>query len=210
MKLFLVVIALSLLPGCVRRRLTVRTKPAGADVYVDSKYLGKSPISSSTLYYGTRQVEVVRDGFRTEKILRKFTPPWYQFPPLDFVTETLWPWELRDERVVDVTMVPQQPITGDALNANANQLRLQAAQQTVTVPPGATGGYVPPGGSIEAPSSNVAPGFQPSPPPVNTQTPPPASISPNLGGLLVPGNRIPEVGILQGGGYRPEITAPQN
>lgn len=207
----------SILPGCVRRRLTVRTKPAGAEVYVDSKYLGKSPISSSTLYYGTRQIEVVRDGFRTEKILRKITPPWYQIPPLDFVTETLWPWEIRDERVIDVAMVPQQPTTSDSLNENASQLRLQASQQAVTVAPGSNSGFVlPQGGTAEippgaAPSPRFDPAFDTNVPPAQMLNPPPPSVAPaNRGGLVTPRTRIPEVGILPGGGYRQVVPDTVN
>ena len=76
------------------------------------------------------------DGYRTEKVLRKLSPPWYQLPPLDFVTETLWPGEIRDERIIDITMVPEQPVASEELNARANTLRLQAAQGMATgLPP---------------------------------------------------------------------------
>lgn len=205
-KLCFAALLLTLVPGCVRRRLTVRTKPAGAQVYVDSKYLGKSPISSSTLYYGTRQVEVVRDGFRTEKILREITPPWYQIPPLDFLAETLWPWEIRDERVIDIAMVPQQPTTSEALNTNANQLRMQASQQAVTTVPGSNGGFVLPGGTVDVPPAGAPlPGIDPAFPQgsPNAQVLPPQNLAPaNQGGLVTPRTRIPEVGILPGGGYK--------
>jgi PEGA domain len=122
--------------GCLRRRMTVRTNPAGAQVYVDRQLIGTSPASTSFLYYGTRHIEVVADGYRTEKVLRKLSPPWYQLPPLDFITETLWPGEIRDERIIDITMVPEQPVASEELNARANTLRLQAAQGMATgLPP---------------------------------------------------------------------------
>ena len=77
--------------GCLRRRMTIRTNPPGAQVYVDRQYIGLSPISSSFTYYGTRHIEVIANGYRTEKVLRNLNPPWYQLPPLDFISETLWP-----------------------------------------------------------------------------------------------------------------------
>ena len=86
--------------GCLRRCMTVRTNPPGAQVYIDRQLIGASPASTSFLYYGTRHIEVVADGYRTEKVLRKLSPPWYQLPPLDFITETLWPGEIRDERII--------------------------------------------------------------------------------------------------------------
>ncbi len=122
--------------GCLRRRMTIRTNPPGAQVYVDRQYLGVSPISSSFTFYGTRHIEVVANGYRTEKVLRNLNPPWYQLPPLDFISETLWPGEIRDERIIDITMTPEQQLPSEELTARANTLRLQAAQGMATgLPP---------------------------------------------------------------------------
>lgn len=121
--------------GCLRRRMTVRTNPPGAMVYVDRQYIGLSPASTNYTYYGTRNFEIVRDGYRTEKFLRKFNPPWYAIPPLDFVTETLWPYEVRDERIIDVQLSPEQSVPNDALIASGEQLRLQAGQGIAVAPP---------------------------------------------------------------------------
>ncbi|HZN34398.1 MAG TPA: PEGA domain-containing protein, partial [Pirellulaceae bacterium] len=52
--------------GCVRRRLTVRTFPPGAQVYVDDQEIGTTPCSASFVYYGTRKITVMKDGYRTE------------------------------------------------------------------------------------------------------------------------------------------------
>ena len=121
--------------GCLRRRMTVRTSPPGAMVYVDRQYIGLSPVSTNYTYYGTREIETVRDGYRTDKFLRKFNPPWYEIPPLDFVTETLWPYEVRDERIIDVQMSPELSVPNDALIASGEQLRLQAGQGIAVSPP---------------------------------------------------------------------------
>lgn len=121
--------------GCLRKRMTVRTSPPGAMVYVDRQYIGLSPVSTNYTYYGTRNFEIVRDGYRTEKFLRKFNPPWYAIPPLDFVTETLWPYETRDERIIDVQMSPEPAVPNDALIASGEQLRLQAGQGIAVSPP---------------------------------------------------------------------------
>lgn len=198
--------------GCVRRRLTVRTNPANAMVYVDRQLVGPSPASTPFTFYGTRHIEVVGDGYRTEKILRTFTPPWYQIPPLDFITETLWPWEIRDERVIDVTMVPDEIVPSEALEERAEQLRLQATQRIATpLPPSQTTTGAPQ--NIPTSTPNVAGPFDNSglfPASTGPVLPPwqPGQI---LRNILQPGGqppeRIPAVGGLQGGGYRPEITA---
>ncbi|MBX3423680.1 MAG: PEGA domain-containing protein [Pirellulaceae bacterium] len=209
--------------GCVRKRLTVRTQPAGAAVYVDKQYIGTSPTATSLTYYGTREIEVVRDGYRTEKVFRTLNPPWYQLPPLDFVSDSLWPREVRDERVVDIAMVPQQVMSSDELQSRAQGLRLQAAQGvTAALPPpastGAIGGYGVPAGVPQP----VDPTYQPWQPPIvssptaplpQTVPAPSATQGWQPGQLLrdffqpggEPPTRIPEAGILQGGGYRPEM-----
>jgi len=122
-----------LLPiGCVRRRLTVRTSPPGAVVSVDNQLIGTTPAASSFTYYGTREFRIEKDGFRTETIKRRINPPWYQAPGLDFVTESLWPWEIRDERIIDVELVPETIEPSAEVLQRADQLRAQSRAGQVT------------------------------------------------------------------------------
>ena len=146
--------------GCIRRRLTVRTNPPGATVYIDKQPIGLTPVSSSFTYYGTRNIEIVRDGYRTERFLRKFNPPWYAIPPLDFISETLWPFEKRDERIVDVQLTGEPDVPNDALIASGEQLRLQASQGIAVTPPPTVGPSPP----ILTPPSGFNGTFNPNPP----------------------------------------------
>src|SRR6187551_2154820 len=84
--------------GCVRRRLTVRSFPPGAQVFVDDQEIGTTPCSASFVYYGTRKLTLIKDGYKTETVWQTFNAPWYQVPPLDFATENLLIYEIRDER----------------------------------------------------------------------------------------------------------------
>ncbi len=131
-------LALTLLPllmtGCVRRRMTVRTSPPGATVSVDNQVIGTTPAASSFVYYGTREFRIEKDGYRTETIRKKFKPPWYQFPGLDFVSETLWPGEIRDERIIDVELVPKVLEPATDVVGRADSLRTQSRTGIVTAP----------------------------------------------------------------------------
>src|SRR5690554_5140327 len=120
--------------GCVRRRLAVRTSPPGAVVSVDNQVIGTSPAASSFTYYGTREIRIEKDGYRTETIRRRINPPWYQYPGLDFITETLVPWEIRDERIIDVELVPQTLEPTEDVLMRADQLRGQSRSGVVTAP----------------------------------------------------------------------------
>src|SRR6478672_6424264 len=87
--------------GCVRRRLTVRSNPPGAKVFIDDVEIGTTPCSAAYTYYGTRKITAIKDGFETVTVYERMNPPWYEIPPIDFVSETVWPGEIRDERAVD-------------------------------------------------------------------------------------------------------------
>lgn len=203
-------VALLAASGCVRRRLLVRSNPPGASVYVDKQLIGTAPTATSFTYYGTREIEVVADGFRTEKLLRTISPPWYQLPPFDFFSETLWPWEVRDERIVDITLVPEQPLTSDTLMARADNFLMQAAQCIATTVPEPFQTQPVPQSIPYSPTDLNGPligsGFDNPAPTSNGPAWVPGQI---LGNFLAPGGqppvRIPEAGILPGGGYRPEM-----
>jgi hypothetical protein len=112
--------------------MTVRTNPPGAQVFVDDQEIGITPCSASYIYYGTRKVTVMKDGYKTETRFQKFYPPWYEIPPLDFVTENLLPNEVRDERFVDVELVPDQLVPPQKLVERAQSLRDSARTGSVT------------------------------------------------------------------------------
>lgn len=169
-------------PGCVRRRLTVRSAPAGATVYVDKEPIGETPVSVPFTYYGTREIRLVKDNFETLTVKQTFNPPWYQYPVIEFFSENLWPWEIRDERQVDFQMIPQQIVPTERLLERGQELRDAAAAGTVTplVTPGEQA-VVPLPESQLPPPANVAP-------PGNV--PPPGSIPPP-GTVLPPGRTLP-------------------
>jgi hypothetical protein len=158
--------------GCVRRRLTVRSNPPGALVYIDDQEIGTTPVSTSFVYYGTRKIRLVRDGYETLTVLENVRPPWYQLPPLDFVSENLWPSELRDERVVNFQLVPKAVVPRQELLGRAENLRQGSREGYVaplpTAPPTTPGDQLeqlpppPPTGDVYNPTLTGPP---PPPPP---------------------------------------------
>jgi hypothetical protein len=151
--------------GCVQRRLTIRSNPPGALVYVDDYPIGTTPVSTSFVYYGTRKVRLVLSGYETLSVLQPMPTPWYEYPGLDFVSENLVPGEIRDERVVDFQLKPQMIVPSQQLLGRAENLRHGAAAPQMPVPP-ASPSYGPP---------PQQPGLLPASPP-----PPP----PRQGGLF--------------------------
>ena len=160
--LIVCIVAIPSLCGCVRRRMTVRSNPPGALVYIDDQEIGKTPVSTSYTYYGTRKIRLVRDGYETETVMQKVSPPWYQIPPLDFVSENLYPGELRDERVFDFELSPQQVVTKEELLGRANDLRT-ASQAGYAVPTPSVPSDLPPVDEFydESADDGLPPAFYP-------------------------------------------------
>lgn len=179
-------------PGCVQRRMTIRSNPPGALVYVDDYELGTTPVSHDFVYYGTRNIKLVKDGYETLTVRQPFPVPWYQYFPLDFVTENLLPWEVRDERVVDLAMVPAASVPAESVVARAEQARLAAG----SLPPASQAQVVPiptQPQPIAAPAPSMPPMQQYAPQPL----PPPQGYNPGPGQGLVfpPQPNTPQQGI---------------
>ncbi len=130
---FLILLCCLSATGCVRRRMTIRSNPPGAMVYVDDQQIGLTPVSTEFTYYGTRKLRLVKDQFETMTTYHTFAAPWYQIPPLDFVSENLWGREIRDEREVMVNLQPQRVVPSGELLSRANGLR-NASQSGFSVP----------------------------------------------------------------------------
>ena len=119
-------IVLSIAPGCVKRRYTIRTDPPGALVYVNGEEVGSTPVSKSYTYYAPREIVLVADGYKTEKILQDFPAPWWDNALTDFFSENLLPVTLRDERDFAYRMVPSENSSPNEVLTRANGLKQEA------------------------------------------------------------------------------------
>ncbi len=149
--LALLIVTVCSLTGCMHRRMTIRSSPPGAFVYVENREIGVTPCATDFTYYGTREFRLVKAGYETLVVKRTFNSPWYQIPPLDFFSDNFAFQEIRDERIVDFQLSPQQIIPTNILMDRAQQLRGNA-QQGYVVPLnrpegmiGGLGGEIPEG-----------------------------------------------------------------
>ena len=112
--------------GCVHRRLTINSNPQGALVRIDGQEIGYTPASVDYTWYGTREVQLIKDGYETQTEMIDITPPWYQRFPLDFVSDNFLGTHVRDHRRFDLQMRPKQPdITSDVIE-RGRSLRSEA------------------------------------------------------------------------------------
>jgi hypothetical protein len=144
--------------GCVERRMTVRTNPPGALLYVDDYEVGTTPCSVSFTYYGTRKIRLIKDGYETLTVMQPIPTPWYEFVPIDFFSENLVPGQIHDQRTLDFQLRPQPVVPTEQLLAQAEQLRRGVHAAAGVAPPPPAGVNPPPSRPELVPTPQPQPG----------------------------------------------------
>ncbi len=129
--------------GCVERRFVVTTDPPGAIVLRNGQSIGQSPADDHFVYYGHYHFTLIHDGYETLQVDQNIPAPWYEYPVLDFISENLIPWEIRDVRRFHYQMQPLQQVRTDLLLHRAGDLRARG-QSLVPQPPPCPPGTCPP------------------------------------------------------------------
>ncbi|MGE3316608.1 MAG: PEGA domain-containing protein [Planctomycetaceae bacterium] len=124
--LLLGAIVCSSLTGCVFRRMTIRSDPPGALVMVDGEEVGYTPCSVPFVYYGTREITLVKPGYQTLKTMQKLQTPWYQYFPLEFATDNFSPQKITDRHNFLYQLQPQAVVPTNELYDRARSLRSES------------------------------------------------------------------------------------
>jgi hypothetical protein len=171
--------------GGVQRRMTIRSNPPGAQVYIDKYEIGRTPCSVSFIYYGKREFKLVKDGFETLTTEKMIFPPWYQYVGIDFITENFSPVEIRDERTFDFQLIPMQIVAPQQLIDRGENLRQATRAEGLAIPlPGSPGGVTLPRQFVPGATGSY-------PAPSGSFLPPPSGPAPPQPGLAPPQNRYP-------------------
>jgi len=118
-----------LLTGCVERRMTIRTNvdnQGGALAYIDNQEVGTTPVSTGFTYYADREIRLMKDGYETVTLIQPVKAPWWDSLWLEFFTENLWPFMLRDERTFKYDLVPAAGVSTEEVIRRGQQLRGEA------------------------------------------------------------------------------------
>jgi len=112
--------------GCVHRRVTINSYPSGALVKVDGKDIGYTPASFDYTWYGTREVQLLRDGYETHTEMVEIPAPWYQKFPLDFVSDNFLGRHITDHRQFSFQLEPKRTDLSSNVMQRAGSLRSEA------------------------------------------------------------------------------------
>lgn len=194
-KLLSTAAAIGLSSGCVDRRFVVETNVPGAQVAIDGTPIGPSPADGRREYPGWYTFTASAPGYEPLEQRVRFRPRWYDYPPLDFFAEVVWPFRIEDVWRVRLDLEPVRPVNLDELTARGEELRQagrnlppskvpdqQPRQQT----PGPISGPLPTAGSVPAPlPGNLFP-FPPTAGQATPDTTPGQSTQPGVIGPTVP------------------------
>ncbi|MEX0717101.1 MAG: PEGA domain-containing protein [Planctomycetaceae bacterium] len=117
------------LAGCqsMHRRMTVHSDPPGAMVLVDGEEQGHTPMSMDFIYYATREITLVKDGYETLTVFQKVPTPWYQYFPLDFATDNFLPFKVTNRHEFTYKLQPQVAPSTEHLYDMGQSMRNEAA-----------------------------------------------------------------------------------
>ena len=120
---------LSLLNGCVERRLTINTEPPGALVSLNDEEIGISPVTVEFNWYGDYKIRASKQGYEILETHQKLAAPPHDQFPFDFFAEILWPETIVNEYEWTFKLTPYSPPQREELIQAALQMKEQTAQQ---------------------------------------------------------------------------------
>ncbi|MEA3328912.1 MAG: PEGA domain-containing protein [Candidatus Omnitrophota bacterium] len=100
---------LSSAPGCVKRIVTIDSQPSGAEVSFGRKTVGTTPCNFDFTFYGSYPVKLTKEGYKDFYAAAKLKPPFYEWIPLDFVSELLLPVQFKDVHSFTYRLFPEEP-----------------------------------------------------------------------------------------------------
>lgn len=112
------------LTGCVERRFVISSDPYGAVIYDMSDIpVGVAPADKSFTYYGRYRFKLIKEGYQPKIIEERIQAPWYEWPLLDFVSENLLPFTVRDIRRLHYKLDPIEPVSKEKVRSDGELLR---------------------------------------------------------------------------------------
>ncbi|MHC4989420.1 MAG: PEGA domain-containing protein [Planctomycetota bacterium] len=120
--------------GCVERTIKITSEPAGALVWVNDREIGRTPVDTDFVYYGTYDVRLELSGHEPLLTSGDAVAPWWDWAGPDLVSELL-PVPLHHEVLWHYVLEPVDE-DAEALLERARGLREQvlADQETASTP----------------------------------------------------------------------------
>lgn len=159
MRLFLLAVACGSALGCVRRTVEITSAPSGALVLLNDREVGRTPLTTEILYYGTYDVQLRLEGHEPINGSAEAKAPAWDWIGPDLVAELI-PVDFTSRNAWHFTMTPVDlDPAAVLLRARGLQSRTIVAEETSTADPESSLREL--GREVEA--EDALPGESPSP-----------------------------------------------
>jgi hypothetical protein len=111
--------------GCVERKLTINTNPAGAQVFLNDEEIGVSPVTTSFNWYGDYNITIRKQGCETLQTHRKLQSLVHDYFPFDFFAQILYPGRIVNSYEWSFDLKPQKEVGRQELIQAAEELSKQ-------------------------------------------------------------------------------------
>ncbi|MBI3830523.1 MAG: PEGA domain-containing protein [Planctomycetes bacterium] len=116
-------ILLPVFSGCTGRGMTITTLPAGAEVSINHRVVGVTPIRVGYTHYGAYRIELRKERYETLVKEEKINPPWYGYDPITALADNAIPVRFNDEIFLHYVLKPIEEVNRDSLMERANAAR---------------------------------------------------------------------------------------
>ncbi len=124
-RITLVLVMIAASGGCVRRVVNITSDPDGAQVWMNDREVGITPLEVEIIYYGVYDVQISRDGYQTLTTSGDAAPPVWDVPGVDLFAE-LTPADLVSRNEWHYVLL-QDVHDEEAILERAQQLKDQTA-----------------------------------------------------------------------------------
>lgn len=159
----------ALIGGCRTRTLEITSEPSGALVWLNDEQVGRTPLETDFVHYGTYDVRVRMDGYIPLTTHRTASASFSDQPGIDFVSQTV---PGRSVTRWHFTLDPLPELTDQKGAENAAYDRARAFRDKVT-------GVKPPEPVVPATTAPTTPAPQPTGPAGTPTTVTPSPTSPS-------------------------------
>lgn len=117
--------------GCVERTISITSDPSGALVRLNDQEVGRTPVTVPFKFYGTYDVRLSKDGYRSLWTKKATKQPLWEYPGPDLLFEAVpharvdehWHFTLKKA-------TPPAKVDADLLLDHAEQMRALTQQQS--------------------------------------------------------------------------------
>ncbi len=113
--------------GCVERKITIITEPAGALVSLNDEEIGASPVTVGFEWYGDYSVRITKEGFQTLKTHQDLKRPLRDRAPFDLFDDIFS--KRTDEYTWKFKLEPYKQLSKEEMIEDAKKLQKQTAEE---------------------------------------------------------------------------------